>query len=174
MNNINILRVYDTSLVYIKRLVNLISGLGMLVLVFTFAWLVYGRYVLNDTPTWVEQLSLLLVITIGFLTSAVGIHERTHLSVDIFTQFLPVSGQIFIGLLADIIMGTFGFLMASSAIDLAQFSAAKRIPLLDISAAFRYYPVIISGTLIFIFSLDRVVRTLNQLIRPTTINQENT
>lgn len=174
MNSIKILHIYDTSLVYIKRLVNLVSGIGMLVLVFTFAWLVYGRYILNDTPTWVEQLSLLLVITIGFLTASVGIHERTHLSVDIFTQFLPSSGQVFVGILADIIMATFGFLMATSAIDLAQFSESKRIPLLDISAAFRYYPVIISGSLIFIFSVDRTVRSLNQVIRPKTISQENT
>lgn len=173
MNNLSILRIYDALLVYVKRLVNLISGIGMLVLVFTFAWLVYGRYILNDTPTWVEQLSLLLVITIGFLTASVGIHERTHLSVDIFTQYLPASGQIFVGLLADVIMGIFGFLMASSAIDLAQFSAAKRIPLLDISAAFRYYPVIISGSLICIFSVDRIVRTLYQLVRPTSTSQEN-
>ena len=174
MNSINILRIYNTILVYVKRLVNFISGIGMLVLVFTFAWLVYGRYILNDTPTWVEQLSLLLVITIGFLTAAVGIHERTHLSVDIFTQLLPSSGQVFIGFLADIIMATFGLLMAISAFDLIQFSGSKRIPLLDISAAFRYYPVIISGSLIFIFSVDRIVRSLNRVIRPNTINQENT
>lgn len=170
----NILCLYDNLLTYTKRLANLISGLGMITLVFTFAWLVFGRYVLNDTPTWVEQLSLLLVITISFLTAAVGIHERTHLSVDIFTQFLPKSGQLTVSIAADIIMATFGFLMATNAIDLVNFAWPKKIPLLGISDAFRYFPVVASGWMIFIFSIDRIVRELFMIIKPSsTTNKEN-
>jgi TRAP-type C4-dicarboxylate transport system permease small subunit len=173
MNNKNILYVYDKLLVYIKRVANIVSGLAMITLVFSFAWLVYGRYVLNDTPTWVEQLSLLLVITISFLTAAVGIHERTHLSVDILTQMLPVSGQALVGIAADIIMAIFGLLMAINAVDLAEFAWSKKIPLLGISDATRYFPVIISGSLIFVFSLDRVVRTIHHLTRTKPTSQEN-
>ncbi|MCZ2720161.1 TRAP transporter small permease [Marinomonas sp. 15G1-11] len=173
MNNKNILQVYDTAIVYVKRLANIISGVAMVTLIFSFAWLVFGRYILNDTPTWVEQLSLLLVITISFLTAAVGIHERTHLSVDIFTHMLPPSGQVFIGILADIVMATFGFLMAVNAIDLAEFAWSKKIPLLGISDATRYFPVIISGSLIFVFSVDRIIRSLYSATHPQTINQES-
>ncbi|GAB3485667.1 TRAP transporter small permease [Marinomonas epiphytica] len=164
----NILCLYDNLLTYTKKLANLISGLGMITLVFTFAWLVFGRYVLNDTPTWVEQLSLLLVITISFLTAAVGIHERTHLSVDIFTQFLPKSGQLTISILADVVMATFGFLMAMNAIDLVNFAWPKKIPLLGISDAFRYFPVVASGSMIFVFSIDRIVRDIYQVLKPQT------
>ena len=39
----------------------------MVVLLATFGWLVFGRYVLNVTPTWVEQLALVLVGYITFL-----------------------------------------------------------------------------------------------------------
>ena len=49
-----------------------------------YVWLVYGRYVLNDTPTWVEQVSLLLVMVITFLGAAVGVHQHSHLSVVVF------------------------------------------------------------------------------------------
>ena len=44
-----------------------ISGAAMVFLTVTFGWLVFGRYVLNSTPTWVEQVALLLVALIGFL-----------------------------------------------------------------------------------------------------------
>ena len=173
MNSNNILNIYDTAIALVKRLVNLISGICMLVLIFSFAWLVYGRYVMNDTPTWVEQLSLLLVITISFLTASVGIHERTHLSVDILTQLLPKSGQAVVGLVADAIMATFGFLMATSASDLAQFAWSKNIPLLGISDGIRYLPVIVSGSLICIFSIDRIVRSLYHIAQPQSARQEN-
>ena len=38
-----------------------ISSTALVILVVTFGWLVFGRYVLNVTPTWVEQVALLLV-----------------------------------------------------------------------------------------------------------------
>ncbi|MEO1086532.1 MAG: autotransporter domain-containing protein, partial [Acidobacteriota bacterium] len=41
------------------------------------------------TPTWVEQVSLLLVIMIGFLGASVGIHRNTHLGVSYFREISP-------------------------------------------------------------------------------------
>ena len=45
----------------------ILTGVAIVVLTVIFGWLVYGRYVMNDTPTWVEQVSLLLVMLITFL-----------------------------------------------------------------------------------------------------------
>ena len=39
----------------------ILTGVAMVVLTVSFGWLVFGRYVLNETPTWVEQSALLLV-----------------------------------------------------------------------------------------------------------------
>jgi hypothetical protein len=36
----------------------LISSIALVVLILSFACLVFGRYVLNQTPTWIEQLHL--------------------------------------------------------------------------------------------------------------------
>jgi len=44
---------------------------------------------LSDTPTWVEQVSLLLVMVIAFLGAAAGVHNHTHLSVVIFRNIVP-------------------------------------------------------------------------------------
>lgn len=166
MNYKTPLCIYEACLTSVKRLAIIISGLAMIFLVFSFAWLVYGRYVLNDTPTWVEQLSLLLVITISFLTAAIGIHERTHLSVDLFTNLLPEIGQKVVTIFADLIMAIFGLLMAIYAFDLAEFAWPKKIPLLGITEAVRYVPVVISGSLIFIFSLDRIVHSVCNFKQP--------
>ena len=49
-----------------------IAGVQLVTLISIFGWLVWGRYVLNDTPTWVEQLALLLVMmSFSFMTCAV-------------------------------------------------------------------------------------------------------
>ena len=51
-------RVFD-AIVWICRV---IAGVALVVMTVIFGWLVFGRYVLNDTPTWVEQYALLLVM----------------------------------------------------------------------------------------------------------------
>ena len=70
-----------TTLDMIAMICRTITGVALVVLTVIFGWLVYGRYVLNATPTWVEQLALLLVMLIAFIGAAVGVHENTHLSV---------------------------------------------------------------------------------------------
>ena len=67
---------YDKFLDLISAISTLVASIGLVVLTVIFGWLVYGRYVLNSTPTWVEQVSLLLVMLIGFLGASVGIHRN--------------------------------------------------------------------------------------------------
>ena len=52
------------------RICMTVAGVQMVSLIAIFGWLVFGRYVLNDTPTWVEQAALVLVVWITFLGGA--------------------------------------------------------------------------------------------------------
>ena len=52
------------------------AGTAIVAMTVMFAWLVFGRYVLNDTPTWVEQVSLLLIMVIAFLGGASGVNNN--------------------------------------------------------------------------------------------------
>ena len=61
------LRKMDALFDLIARLCLILAGAALVVMTVIFAWLVFGRYVLNDTPTWVEQVSLLLLMVISFL-----------------------------------------------------------------------------------------------------------
>lgn len=145
-------RVLDT----IAWLCLAVSGVCMVILVSSFGWLVYGRYVLNDTPTWVEQVALLMVVTITFLGAAVGVHQKTHLNVDLFSVLLPPRGKIALSVLIDLLMGFFGGLMTWQAYGLVMFAWTKSIPLLGIPDGLRYIPMMLSGALILIFSLCRI------------------
>jgi len=60
------LRRLDGVFDLISRICLIFAGTALVVMTLMFAWLVYGRYVLNDTPTWVEQVSHLLVMVIAF------------------------------------------------------------------------------------------------------------
>jgi TRAP-type C4-dicarboxylate transport system permease small subunit len=122
-----------------------------------FGWLVFGRYVLNATPTWVEQVSLLLIVYIGFIGASIGVHQKTHLGVSIFRELSPRPVRRIFDLLTHLILGGFGLLMAVYGYKLTRFKWSAEIPLLRISEGWRSLPIILSGVLILLYSIGHLI-----------------
>jgi len=155
-----IIEKYETLLALIAKVCTFISGICLIIIVVTFGWLVFGRYVLNSTPTWVEQLALLLIVVITFLSSSVGVKERTHLSVEIVPYALPRKIRSKLYILISIIVGGFGIVMMLESYNLTAFNWSTEIPLLDVPEGLRTLPAVISGFLLFIFSLGNILHEL--------------
>ncbi len=147
-------KVYDL----ISRLCLLLAGVALVVMTAIFAWLVFGRYVLNDTPTWVEQVSLLLVMVIAFFGSAVGVHRHTHLSVVLFRSLVPSWVRTVFVFVSDVLMAVFGGMMFWYGIELTIFKWKTLIPLIQWSEGLRSLPLTISGALLFLFSTGHLIR----------------
>lgn len=152
--------LFDHWLDRLAWLCKLITGTGLVALTVMFGWLVFGRYVLNSTPTWVEQVSLLLVMVITFLGAAIGVHEGTHLSVDFFRLALPSTARRAVGALCHIVLGTFGAVMMWQSAKLAMFKWGSLIPLIDVPEGLRAIPITICGGLLILFSLGNLIALL--------------
>lgn len=152
------LRRMDSAFDLISRICLLLAGIALVVMTVIFAWLVFGRYVLNDTPTWVEQVSLLLVMVIAFLGSAVGVHQHTHLSVVIFRSIVPSWVRTVFVVVSDVLMAVFGAMMFWYGTELTIFKWKTLIPLIQWSEGLRSLPLTISGVLLFLFSTGHLIR----------------
>ena len=139
---------------------SLITGIAMVILTMIFGWLVYGRYVLNATPTWVEQVSLLLVVLIAFLGAATGVRHNTHLCVELFRDSVPAGVAWLFRVISHVAMGGFGIVMAVQSYKLAAFKWSTLIPLIDISEGVRAIPITICGGLLFLYSFGHLWRLL--------------
>jgi TRAP-type C4-dicarboxylate transport system permease small subunit len=135
-----------------------ITGIALVVLTVIFGWLVFGRYVLNATPTWVEQVALLLVMLIAFLGAAVGVHENTHLSVSILRTSVPRRVRNVFVFVTDVTMAVFGALMLWYGMQLTIFKWGSLIPLIQLPEGLRSLPLTIGGALILLFSLGHLIR----------------
>ncbi|MEO1549520.1 MAG: TRAP transporter small permease [Pseudomonadota bacterium] len=155
-----ILRPMDGVLDLLARLCVLIAGVSIVVMTVIFAWLVFGRYVLNDTPTWVEQVSLLLVMVIAFFGAAAGVHNHTHLSVVVFRNIVPRRVRTVFVVISDVLMAGFGGMMFWYGVELTQFKWNTLIPLIQWSEGLRSLPLTISGALVFLFSTGHLIRLL--------------
>jgi TRAP-type C4-dicarboxylate transport system permease small subunit len=133
----------------------LTASLALVVLVVTFGWLVFGRYVLNATPTWVEQLALLLVCYIAFLGAAAGVRDDTHLGVSVFRDMLPLKLQKVIMIVIDLILCAFGVVMLLAGMTLMQFGWDSNLPILNIPESFRTLAITLCGALIALHAGSR-------------------
>lgn len=151
-------RPIDRVLDGIAALCQVLTNIALVVLTVIFGWLVFGRYVLNATPTWVEQAALLLVMLIAFIGAAVGVHENTHLSVSLFRTLVPPRVRVGLVVLSDILMAGFGFSMLWFGAQLTAFKWASKIPLLQLPEGLRSLPLTVGGGLIFLFSIGHLMR----------------
>nr|WP_246514058.1 TRAP transporter small permease [Neoroseomonas soli] len=123
-------------------------------------WLVFGRYVLNDTPTWIERAATLAILAIAMPVAAVGVRERFHLSVLGVREALPRPAQRWVALGCDTLMGLFGLGMAVWSWELVGMVAAFRIPLLGISQGWTYVPMAVGGALMVLFAIEQVLKDI--------------
>lgn len=157
---------FDRLLDALSAFCKVITGVALVVLTVIFGWLVFGRYVLNATPTWVEQVSLLLVMLITFLGAAVGIHENTHLGVSYFRDIAPSSVRIGFVVVSHLMIAGFGLLMMWHSYALVVFKWGSLIPLIGLPEGLRAIPITVCGGLIALFSIGHLLRlSTNRPIR---------
>lgn len=154
---VEIRSLYDRFLDTICYVNTVITGVMLVFLTVIFGWLVFGRYVLNATPTWVEQIALLLVVYIGFLGASVGIHKNTHLGVAVFKELSPAPVRRVFEFLSHSILTVFGLIMVIYGYKLTIFKWDAKIPLIQLSEGWRSLPIMLSGICIFLFSIGHLI-----------------
>lgn len=149
----------------LSRLALWLAGLGLVAMMLMVSWLVIGRYILNDTPTWTEPAVLLLMSWFILLGAAVGVRERTHLGFEIGLHAAPPSLRFAMLVLIELMVGAFGAAMAIYGGELAIGTWAMRTPMIGISQGWDYVPMVIGGVLVTLFSLEKLVGVLAGRVR---------
>jgi len=127
----------------------------VLLIVFT-GWQVFGRYVLNDTPTWTEKLALLLILIVSLPMAAVGLRENFHLGISMFADKLAPRARRWLEMLNALILAGFGLAMIVYSRTLVVGTWGRDIPLLGLPQGLQYLPLMICGGLIVLFMIERL------------------
>lgn len=137
-----------------------LAGIGMVGMTVTVGWQVFARYVLNDTPSWAEPVTLQLMGWFILLGAAVGVRESFHLGLDLLQQALPAAlARVLEAVNLLLILG-FGVAMVWYSVQLAIGTWTATIPVLDLPGGFDFIPLIIGGALIALFAAERLVELI--------------
>lgn len=148
----------DRMLDGLAHLCIIVAGVLLVYLIASFGWLVFGRYVLNDTPTWVEQSALLCVVYITCLGAAAGVRQGTHLSIEMVREAVPAIPRLVMLHLADVFVVLFGAFMFWQGGLMMLDNLNRPIPMIGISESWRAAPLVVCGVLMVLFSLANILR----------------
>lgn len=143
----------------------IVSGILLVFLIASFGWLVFGRYVLNDTPTWVEQSSLLIVVYITCLGAAAGVRTKTHLSIEFIREGLPIIPREVMRHASDMFVMFFAAFMTWQGGTIVLENLGRPIPMIGLSESWRAAPLVVSGLLMMLFSIANIVQRFNAYSR---------
>ena len=136
------------------------SGAGLVLMTVIIAWQVFSRFVLNDSPSWTETSSILLMGWFIFLGAAVGVRERTHLGFDVLLYFMPPGAKQIFRTISDLVVLAFGIGMIIYGWKLAALTWDTVMPALKWHGGLAFFSVIGGGVLIVLFTLERMVGRL--------------
>lgn len=144
----------------LSKLCLMLAVVLLLVIILSVQWQVFGRYVLNDTPTWAEALSMLLVLFVTALGLAVGVRDAGHIGLESMVALLPTVWRERIEYLIHALVGLFGGLMAYGGWTWASVKWGEKKPMLPVPDGIDYVPLILAGCLIVLFSIEHIVAKL--------------
>lgn len=147
-------------LAVVNRMALWTAGIGLIIMTVFIAWQVFGRYVLNQSPSWTEPASLLLMSWFILLGSAVGVRDGNHLGFEIALHYAPHGLRQTMLAVTEVLVMLFGGAMAWYGTSLAVETWSALMPGLPIPQGFDYVPLAVGGVLIALFSLEKLVRLL--------------
>jgi TRAP-type transport system small permease protein len=133
------------------------SVTGLFVIIAIVSYQVFGRYVLNDSPTWAENLALVLILYVTLIGAAVGVRDAGHIGMESLLILVPELIRHKIEMMIHLFVATFGAAMVYNGYILGESVASYQLANVGISEAWRYLPLMLSGGLIILFSIEHFI-----------------
>ena len=132
-----------------------LGAVGLVAMAAIIGWQVFGRFVLDSSPSWTEQASLVLMIWYVMFAAAAGVREGFHIRIALLEERMGERAGGLRRLIAAIV-AIMGLVFVIYGAQLCWSVRANVIPSLGISRAIAYIPLPVSGLLMALFAIERL------------------
>ena len=133
------------------------SAVGLVLMTLIVGWQVFGRYVLNSSPSWSEQAALTLMIWYVSLAAAAGVREGFHIRIVALENAVGPRAKRAVRIASDLVVAGCGLAMAVWGAQLVARTWEHTIPSLGIPRGLAYAGLPIAGVLIALYALERLL-----------------
>jgi TRAP-type C4-dicarboxylate transport system permease small subunit len=144
-----------TAMTRMSDMLTRLAALGLVAMAAIVIWQVFGRFVLDSSPSWTEQAALVLMIWYVMFASAAGVHEGFHIRIALLEERLGPRAASLRRVTAMIVLGL-GLVLLVYGAQLVWLVRGNDMPSLGISRAVAYVPMPIAGLLMALFALPQV------------------
>ena len=142
---------------FASKILIAVAALGLVAMVIIIAWQVFGRYVLHSSPSWSEQAAMTLMIWFVLLAAAAGVREGFHIRIVALEEAVAPPVRKAMRITADLLMAACGVAMVAWGGEMVMRTWSHVIPSLGLPRGLAYLGMPISGALIALFSLERIL-----------------
>jgi TRAP-type C4-dicarboxylate transport system permease small subunit len=140
----------------------IIAVAGLYAIVAAVLFQVFGRYVMNDTPTWAESLTLVLILYVSLFGAAVGVRDAGHIGMESLLVLVSDEWRLRLELVIHVLVAIFGAMMMAGGWGLMSGVLSYKIPTLGISEGWHYAPLVLSGALITLFCIEHIIANVQR------------
>ena len=137
-----------------------IAVAALLGLVVVQGWQVFARYVINDSPSWTEPVTLLLLSTTMSMGAAAGVYTNRHFGFFLLAEQMHPLVKRLIDALVPLIVGTIGGFLAWWCWVLWLDGLHIKTAGANLPQSVNYLPLSIGGALMAVFALNRLLLSL--------------
>ena len=139
---------------FIEKTLEFLSMGMLLAMVVLICYQVVMRFVFNDSPSWTEEVAILLMIWFGILSIPIGVKLHLHIGIEyLFNQF-PMKGQYLVSRLIYLLIAGFGLVMIVYGLELVDFMTMSTLPATKLPSAVEYAVIPASGVLLVYNALE--------------------
>jgi TRAP-type C4-dicarboxylate transport system permease small subunit len=140
----------------VYHVVRRIAVVFLIIQIIVVSYVVFGRFVLNKTPRWGEEFSLLCMVWFSLLSASMAEFNQSHIGVKLNKFFLPPLGVHIVYIVNYVIKVGISIFMIYAGFVLAYSSRRGILPGMDISIFWLYLSIPVSGLFLLFVLLLRM------------------
>ena len=141
----------------IERFITAVTAVIMIILSVLICWQVFSRYILNASPFWIEEISVISLMWIGLLGAAGCVWTESHMSLELVVARFPDAVRVWLKAVTDMAIAGFALFLCDRGIFLVQRTMSGTLSTLPLPVGYTYLILPIAGGLMVIFAGIRAV-----------------
>ena len=152
----NIRKVLD-KVIRLERIVCCLLLVCILAVCFSA---VVMRYCFNSPLSWSEEVIIVLLVWFGYLCMSVETYNDTNIAITGVYSKLPKKAQKACDVMRHVVLTVFFYLMASNSWKIFVLNSRKRLPASQWNQGLQYFPIVLGGVLMLVFSVLNLIGAL--------------
>ena len=149
----------------IEKFFEYLSMAMLSVMVVIICYQVVLRYVFNRSPSWSEEVALVLMIWFGILSIPIGVKLHLHIGIEyIYNQF-PKRMQWVVSRFIFLLITGFGLVMIFAGIPLVNAMMRSTLPATKLPSAVKYIVVPLSGLMLVYNALELFFTSYQEFLK---------